>query len=230
VRHDKVDAGGSVTLRHKGKLHHIGIGCPYAGWRVILLVDGLDIREYRQKSLRRQISFVLQDTILFHAPIWQNIAYGKPEATREEILKAAGIANANEFIEKMAEGYDTMVGELGVRLSGGERQRIAIARALLKDAPILILDEATSSLDSESERAVQDALETLMRNRTTLVIAHRLSTVRRADKIIVLVRGQIVEQGTHDELFARGEEYRKLYDLQFMTAPEIDGNETAVVN
>ena len=123
-----------------------------------------------------------------------------------------------------------MVGEMGVRLSGGERQRIAIARALLKDAPILILDEATSSLDSESERAVQDALETLMRNRTTLVIAHRLSTVRRADKIIVLVRGHIIEEGTHDELFARGNEYRKLYDLQFMTAPEVESDETVVIN
>jgi subfamily B ATP-binding cassette protein MsbA len=146
------------------------------------------------------------------------------------VIAAATAANAHQFITQLPKGYNTMVGEMGVRLSGGERQRIAIARALLKDAPILILDEATSSLDSESERAVQDALETLMRNRTTLVIAHRLSTVRRADKIIVLVRGRIIEEGTHEELFARGQEYRKLYDLQFTTAPEVENGEPVVIN
>jgi ATP-binding cassette, subfamily B, bacterial MsbA len=193
-------------------------------------VDDINVKDLKLESLRAQIGIVTQNTFLFNDTIRVNIAYGSQAKTQAEVVAAATAANAHDFITRLPKGYETMVGEMGVRLSGGERQRIAIARALLKDAPILILDEATSSLDSESERAVQDALETLMRNRTTLVIAHRLSTVRRADKIIVLVRGQIVEQGTHDELFARGEEYRKLYDLQFMTAPEIDGNETAVVN
>jgi ATP-binding cassette, subfamily B, bacterial MsbA len=193
-------------------------------------VDDINVKDLKLESLRAQIGIVTQNTFLFNDTIRVNIAYGSQAKTQAEVVAAATAANAHDFITRLPKGYETMVGEMGVRLSGGERQRIAIARALLKDAPILILDEATSSLDSESERAVQDALETLMRNRTTLVIAHRLSTVRRADKIIVLVRGQIVEQGTHDELFARGEEYRKLYDLQFMTAPEIDANETAVVN
>ncbi len=193
-------------------------------------VDNVNVKDIRLESLRAQVGIVTQHTFLFNDTIRANIAYGSQAKTEAQIIAAAGAANAHNFIANLPKGYDTVVGEMGVRLSGGERQRIAIARALLKDAPILILDEATSSLDSESERAVQDALETLMRNRTTLVIAHRLSTVRRADKIIVLVRGRIVEQGTHDELFARGREYRKLYDLQFMTAPEIEGGETLVVN
>jgi len=187
-----------------------------------ITVDNINVKDIRLESLRAQIGIVTQHTFLFNDTIRSNIAYGSHEKTQEQIIAAATAANAHNFIMQLPKGYETMVGELGVRLSGGERQRIAIARALLKDAPILILDEATSSLDSESERAVQDALETLMRNRTTLVIAHRLSTVRRADKIIVLVRGRIVEEGTHEELFARGQEYRKLYDLQFMTAPEAD--------
>ena len=187
-----------------------------------ITVDGINVKELRLETLRAQIGIVTQHTFLFNDTIRANIAYGSHEKTEAQVVAAATAANAHNFIMQLPKGYDTMVGELGVRLSGGERQRIAIARALLKDAPILILDEATSSLDSESERAVQDALETLMQNRTTLVIAHRLSTVRRADKIIVLVRGRIVEEGTHEELFARGAEYRKLYDLQFMTAPEAE--------
>ena len=193
-------------------------------------VDGVNVKNIRLESLRAQIGIVTQHTFLFNDTIRANIAYGSQAKTSEQVIAAATAANAHNFITRLPKGYDTMVGEMGVRLSGGERQRIAIARALLKDAPILILDEATSSLDSESERAVQDALETLMRNRTTLVIAHRLSTVRRADKIIVLVRGRIIEEGTHEELFARGQEYRKLYDLQFMTAPEAEGGATAAAN
>jgi subfamily B ATP-binding cassette protein MsbA len=195
-----------------------------------VIVDGIDVKDIRLESLRAQIGIVTQHTFLFNDTIRANIAYGSQAKNEAEIIAAATAANAHEFISRLPKGYNTMVGEMGVRLSGGERQRIAIARALLKDAPILILDEATSSLDSESERAVQNALETLMRNRTTLVIAHRLSTVRRADKIIVLVRGRIIEEGTHDELFARGQEYRKLYDLQFMTAPELEDGEPAVIN
>jgi subfamily B ATP-binding cassette protein MsbA len=194
-----------------------------------ITVDDINVKDLRLDSLRAQIGIVTQHTFLFNDTIRANIAYGSQEKSAEQIVAAATAANAHNFIMQLPRGYDTMVGELGVRLSGGERQRIAIARALLKDAPILILDEATSSLDSESERAVQDALETLMQNRTTLVIAHRLSTVRRADRIIVLVRGRIVEQGTHDELFTRGQEYRKLYDLQFMSAPQPDVA-TAAVN
>ncbi len=149
-----------------------------------------------------------------------NIAYGSIEKNLDEIVAAAKQANAHNFISRLPQGYDTVVGEMGVRLSGGERQRLAIARALLKDAPILILDEATSALDSEGERLVQEALERLMENRTTLVIAHRLSTVRRADRIAVMVRGRIIEEGTHEELIALGREYRKLYDLQFHDAAE----------
>ncbi len=187
-------------------------------------IDGIDVRRIRLASLRSQIGVVTQHTFLFNDTIRANIAYGAMDQTETEIVEAARAANAHNFISRLPRGYDTVVGEMGVRLSGGERQRIAIARALLKNAPILILDEATSSLDSESERAVQEALERLMRNRTTLVIAHRLSTVRRADRIVVLVRGRIAEQGTHDELFAMGREYRKLHDLQFLEPPELGGN------
>jgi ATP-binding cassette, subfamily B, bacterial MsbA len=187
-------------------------------------IDGIDLRNIKLASLREQIGLVTQHTFLFNDTIRANIAYGSSEKNLERVMTAAKLANAHDFITRLPNGYDTIVGELGVRLSGGERQRIAIARALLKDAPILILDEATSSLDSESERSVQEALEHLMRNRTTLVIAHRLSTVRRADRIVVIVHGRIVEQGTHDELFARGREYRKLYDLQFMAPEQAAGN------
>ncbi len=184
-------------------------------------IDGVDIRDYTLASLRRQIAIVTQHTFLFNDTVRNNIAYGQVDTNMDAIVAAARAANAHDFILQLPQGYDTIVGELGVRLSGGQRQRIAIARALLKNAPILILDEATSALDSESERLVQDALERLMANRTTLVIAHRMSTVRRADRIYVLVRGRIVETGTHEELLARNGEYRKLYDLQFQDQAEL---------
>jgi ATP-binding cassette, subfamily B, bacterial MsbA len=187
-------------------------------------VNGVDIRRIKLASLRAQIGLVTQATFLFNDTVRANIAYGSADRDPERITKAARLANAHDFILRLPQGYETVVGELGVRLSGGERQRIAIARALLKDAPILVLDEATSSLDSEAEHSVQEALEVLMENRTTLVIAHRLSTVRRADRIIVVEHGRIVEEGTHDELFARDGEYRKLYDLQFVGSEEAPGN------
>lgn len=180
-----------------------------------ICIDGVDIRDYTLASLRTQIAIVTQHTFLFNDTVRNNIAYGELTKDMDAIVAAARAANAHDFITELPQGYDTLIGELGVKLSGGQRQRLAIARALLKDAPILILDEATSALDNESERLVQGALEALMQNRTTLVIAHRLSTVRRADSIVVLVRGRIVEQGTHDELLAINAEYRKLYDLQF---------------
>ncbi len=182
----------------------------------VVKVDGQDVRVFQQTSLRQQISFVLQDTVLFHGPVWYNIAYGKPEASRAEILRAAELANAHEFIEKMPEGYDTLIGERGVTLSGGQRQRIAIARAIIRDTPILILDEPSSGLDAASEKLVFDALDQLMVGKTSLVIAHRLSTVRRADVIFVIKGGTIVESGTHDELLNAGGLYAELYELQFM--------------
>jgi len=191
-----------------------------------ITVDGTDIRNIRLESLREQIGIVTQHTFLFNDTIRANIAYGSRAKSNEQIFAAATAANAHDFITHLPKGYDTMVGELGVRLSGGERQRIAIARALLKNAPILILDEATSSLDSEAERQVQEALEHLMANRTTLVIAHRLSTVRRADRIAVLVHGRIVEEGTHAHLMALGGEYSKLHGIQFAPSLEMPGNGT----
>ena len=187
-------------------------------------IDGVDVRRYRLAALRAQIGLVTQHTFLFNDTIRANIAYGSVEKSLDEVMAAARLANAHDFISRLPQAYDTAIGEQGVRLSGGERQRIAIARAMLKNAPILILDEATSALDSESERLVQEALEHLMENRTTLVIAHRLSTVRRADRILVVVRGQIVEQGTHDQLMSLGREYSKLHGLQFMSPPEIPSN------
>jgi len=177
--------------------------------------DGLDISEATLASLRRQIGMVTQQTILFNDTVRNNIAYGRLDASLEEVESAARAAHALEFVRRLPEGFDTVIGESGARLSGGERQRISIARALLKDAPILILDEATSSLDTESEREVQKALENLMRNRTTFVIAHRLSTVRNADRIIVIQDGRIVEQGTHETLLPLDGVYKMLYDLQF---------------
>jgi len=185
-------------------------------------IDGTDIKEFRQKSLRQQISFVLQETVLFHAPVWQNIAYGKPEATRAEILKAAELANASEFIEKLPDGYNAVLGERGMTLSGGQRQRIAIARAIIRNTPILILDEPTSDLDASSEKLVFEALDRLMEGKTTIVIAHRLSTVRKADVIFVVKDGDILETGKHDDLLQRGGLYSELYRLQYGEQSEVE--------
>jgi subfamily B ATP-binding cassette protein MsbA len=185
-----------------------------------ILIDGTDVREVTLASLRSQISIVTQDTVLFDDTILGNITYGSPGSSREEVEAAACAAHAHEFIITLPERYDTRIGERGQKLSGGQRQRLAIARALLRNSPILILDEATSSLDAESELLVQDALHTLMRNRTSFVIAHRLSTVRRADAIIVIERGRVAEIGRHDELLARaGGVYAKLYALQIFDQP-----------
>jgi ATP-binding cassette, subfamily B, bacterial MsbA len=181
-------------------------------------IDSRDIRDLRLSSLRAKISIVAQDTFLFNDTVGNNIGYGLQYATPEEVRQAARDALAEEFISRMPESYETMIGERGQRLSGGQRQRLAIARALLKNAPILILDEATSHLDTESELLVQRALQNLMEHRTVIVIAHRLSTVRRADKIIVLDGGCIAETGTHDQLVSRGGIYQRLYDLQFLAA------------
>jgi ATP-binding cassette subfamily B protein len=179
-----------------------------------ILVDGQDISTCTQQSLRRQVAYVPQEALLFHRSIRENIAYGRPDATEEEIREAARLANALEFIDKLPHGLDTMVGERGVKLSGGQRQRVAIARAILADAPILVLDEATSALDSESEAAVQGALENLMAGRTSIVVAHRLSTVASLDRIVVLENGDIVEDGTHQELSQAGGVYETLWDRQ----------------
>jgi ATP-binding cassette subfamily B protein/subfamily B ATP-binding cassette protein MsbA len=182
-------------------------------------LDGQDVRDLSLESLRRQISIVLQDVFLFHGTVRENIQFGRPGATDEEMINAARIANAEEFIEQLPEGYDTLIGERGVKLSGGQRQRLSIARAVLRDAPVLILDEATSSVDTETELLIQQALERLMVGRTTLVIAHRLSTIRQADNIVVLQEGAIVEQGTHDALMTRDGLYRYLNQVQ--TAEEL---------
>jgi ATP-binding cassette subfamily B protein len=177
-------------------------------------IDGTDVRRYTLQSLRSQISFVLQDTVLFHGTIWENIAYGNPRAGRDQILRAAELANVHEFAEQLPHGYDTFVGERGALLSGGQRQRIAIARAIVRDTPILVLDEPTASLDAASEHTVIDALDRLMHGRTSIVVAHRLSTIRRADIIFVLQGSVLVEHGTHEELIARNGEYASLYRLQ----------------
>lgn len=180
-----------------------------------VLIDGVDVRDVTQASLRQQIGIVPQETLLFGGTIRENIRYGRLEASEAEIIEAAKAANAHDFIIGLHDGYDTLVGERGIKLSGGQRQRVAIARAILKDPRILLLDEATSSLDSESETLVQDALARLMQNRTTIIIAHRLSTIRVANRIVVLDQGRIVEIGTHDELIARDGVYTKLYELQY---------------
>jgi len=178
-------------------------------------IDGTDIREFKIRSLRAQISFVLQDTLLFRASVWQNIAYGRPEANRKEIMEAAELANADEFIREMPEGYNTMIGERGVTLSGGQRQRIAIARALIRNAPILIMDEPTSGLDAQSEQSVFVALERLMKNKTSLLIAHHLATIVKADTILVIKDNTLAERGTHQELIGAGGFYAELYNIQF---------------
>ncbi len=184
----------------------------------VIRIDGKDLRDLKLESLRDKISIVAQDTFLFNDTVGANIGYGLRHATPEQVYQAARDALAEEFILRMPEGFGTIIGERGVKLSGGQRQRLAIARALLKNAPILILDEATSHLDTESEVLVQKALQTLMANRTVIVIAHRLSTVRRADKIVVLDRGRIAETGRHDELVSKGGLYQRLYELQFLEA------------
>ncbi|MBR5046268.1 ABC transporter ATP-binding protein [Candidatus Saccharibacteria bacterium] len=179
-----------------------------------ICIDGQDIRDVTQKSLREAIAYVPQESSLFHRSIFENIAYGRPDATDEEVYEAARLANADEFINELPDGYDTLVGERGVKLSGGQRQRIAIARAILKNAPILILDEATSALDSESEAAIQGALSNLMEGRTSIVVAHRLSTIAGLNKIVVLRDGNIIEQGSHKKLLAKDGEYAKLWSRQ----------------
>jgi ATP-binding cassette, subfamily B, bacterial len=184
-------------------------------------IDGTDVRDFLQKSLRDQMSFVLQESILFRAPVWQNIAYGKPEASRTEIYRAAELANAREFIEQLPEDYDTVIGERGVTLSGGQRQRIAIARAIIRNTPILIMDEPSSGLDAASEKLVFEALGRLMEDKTTIVIAHRFATVRRADAIFLVKSGRIVESGKHEELLQAGGLYAMLYELQFHHEDEI---------
>ncbi|WP_265588636.1 ABC transporter ATP-binding protein [Desulfocapsa sulfexigens] len=180
-----------------------------------LLIDGVNIKDVTLESLRRQIAIVTQQTILFNDTIRANIAYGDQDKSNEDIERAADAAHALNFIQELPEGFDTVIGESGIRLSGGERQRLSIARAILKNAPILILDEATSALDTESERLVQKALENLMKDRTTLVIAHRLSTIKNADRIIVIKDGMIVEEGTHDTLLSQNGEYETLYNMQY---------------
>jgi len=179
-----------------------------------ILLDGLDIRSLQVQALRRQIGVVQQEVYMFAGTVLENILYGRPEATREEVIQAARKANAHDFVMRLPQGYDTDIGQRGVRLSAGQRQRLSIARVFLKDPPILIFDEATSALDYESERVIQEALEAMARGRTTIVIAHRLSTIRNAGRIVVLAEGGIAEQGTHEELVRRGGTYAALYALQ----------------
>ncbi len=181
-----------------------------------IFIDGINIREVTLKSLREQMAIVPQDTILFSGTILDNIKYGSPNASEAEVIDAARNANAHNFIVDLPEGYDTQAGERGVMLSGGQRQRIAIARALLRNPKILLLDEATSSLDSESEKLIQDAMKTLVKDRTTFIIAHRLSTVQNASRILVLKDGMLVEEGTHKQLLDKNGTYKRLYNMQFL--------------
>ncbi|NQT23572.1 MAG: ATP-binding cassette domain-containing protein, partial [Candidatus Omnitrophica bacterium] len=180
-------------------------------------IDGIDLKDASLKSIRDQIGIVTQEMLLFNDTVLNNISYGSQKFSNEDVIKAAKIANAHNFVAKMPEGYDTFIGERGFRLSGGERQRVSIARAIFKNPAILIFDEATSQLDTESERLVQEAIDRLMYGRTVFVIAHRLSTITHASRIIVLEDGMMVDSGTHEELIKRGGLYKKLYDLQFKT-------------
>jgi len=183
-------------------------------------VDGVDVRDYRLKGLRDQIGYVLQDTVLFQGTIYDNIAFGNPDATKEQVLAAAKMANADEFISRMPAGYETQVGERGATLSGGQRQRIGIARVMVRNSPILLLDEPTAALDSESERLVIDALEKLMRGKTVIAIAHRLTTIRDASQILVISNGVVAEDGTHAELLQKNGIYAELYRTQFDTGDQ----------
>jgi ABC-type multidrug transport system fused ATPase/permease subunit len=185
-----------------------------------VLIDGVDVRDYKLKGLRDHIGYVLQDTVLFHGTIYENIAFGNPHATREEVMEAAKLANADEFIARMPKGYDTMVGERGSTLSGGQRQRIGIARVMVRNSPILLLDEPTAALDSESEKLVVEALEALMKGRTVFAIAHRLTTIRDATEILVIANGVVAEDGSHEELLKRNGIYADLYRTQFDTTPD----------
>ena len=214
-------AGKSTLLNLLPRFYEVSQGT--------VLIDGMDIRDATLTSLRAQIGVVTQQTILFNNSVRFNVAYGRPEATEDEIIDALKAANAYDYATELPLGLDTVVGEKGVRLSGGEQQRLAIARALLKDPPILILDEATSSLDSEAERMVQQALDRLIVGRTTLVIAHRLSTVRNADRIVVMEAGRIVEIGTHAELLSKGGLYKRLYEMQFAREEDEDSLRTGVM-
>jgi subfamily B ATP-binding cassette protein MsbA len=193
----------------------------YAASSGSVRIEGFDVRDVTLRSLREQMAIVTQETILFNDTIWNNLCYGRPNMPEEKVIAAAKAALAHDFITQLPQGYQTVIGDRGQRLSGGQRQRLAIARALLKDAPILILDEATSELDSESESLVQSALNNLMTGRTVFVIAHRLSTIRRADVIAVLDNGSISERGTHEDLLARGGVYARLYEIQFRDAEPV---------
>jgi len=187
-----------------------------------ILINGLDVRDYTLATLRRNIAMVSQDAFLFNISVRENIAYGQTSISEDDVRAAARAAYANDFIEALPDGYDSVVGERGTKLSGGQKQRLTIARAILKNAPLLILDEATSALDSESERIVQKALENLMAERTSIVIAHRLSTVLSADRILVMDHGRIISQGRHEELLGTCQLYTKLYAMQFNTPESVE--------
>jgi len=185
-----------------------------------VLIDGTPVDAFKLPGLRSQVGFVLQETVLFRGTIRENIAYGRPDATDEEVIAAARLANADEFISRMPHGYDSVVGERGDTLSGGQRQRIGIARAVIRNSPIMILDEPTAALDTESERLVIEGLERLMKGRTVIMIAHRLSTLRNADKIIVIKDGVVAEEGSNEELLKRGGVYAELHRIQYESAPD----------